>query len=180
MDEHTKGNIVAIATVKGELKGITEVEVALDKLEELAQKLLDSGYNHLTSLSAVDYPDEDRIDLYYHVTSYDTGHTMEIKTSVSPRGNEEDLPKVPSLTRFWPMIDWHERENYDLMGIKFTGHPNLKRILLPEDWGKDGQDAPHPLRKDVEIKRLRFQARELPKEGLTAAKELAERRSRKK
>ncbi|MFX1533493.1 MAG: NADH-quinone oxidoreductase subunit C [Promethearchaeota archaeon] len=178
MDEHVKKDIDSLATVKGEASGVTEIDVALNNLEELAQKLVDSGYNHLTSLSAVDYPDDDRFDLYYHVTSYNNGDTIEIKTSVSPRGDKDNLPKAPSLTKIWPMIDWHEREHFDLFGIEFTGHPDLRRILLPEDWGEDGQNPPYPLRKDVVLKKLRFKTREIPKEGINAANTASKKKSK--
>jgi NADH-quinone oxidoreductase subunit C len=56
-----------------------------------------------------------------------------------------DLPEVPSVTDLWRTADWHEREVYDLAGVYFTGHPNLTRILLSEDW------VGHPLRKDYEF-----------------------------
>ena len=55
------------------------------------------------------------------------------------------MPEVPSVSRVWSIADWHEREAYDLVGIHFTNHPNLRRILCPEDW--EG----HPLRKDYEF-----------------------------
>ena len=106
-------------------------------------------------------------------------YTVEIKTTVSPRGDEENLPIVPSLYESYPMVDWHERESYDLLGINFVGHPNLKRILLPEDWNEEGDEPPFPLRKDIEQKQLRFSAREIPKEGLKAAKEIAEKKAKK-
>jgi len=60
-------------------------------------------------------------------------------------GKAGELPEVPSVTSLWRTADWHEREVYDLCGVAFTGHPNLRRILLSEDW------QGHPLRKDYEF-----------------------------
>ena len=74
-------------------------------------------------------------------------HRMKLKVSV-PRWKdnaEGSLPEVPSVSSVWAIADWHERECYDLVGIHFTGHPNLRRILCPEDW--EG----HALRKDYEM-----------------------------
>ena len=70
-----------------------------------------------------------------------------IKVKV-PRWKDEatkTIPEVPSVTSIWAIADWHERECYDLVGVNFTDHPNLRRILCPEDW--EG----HPLRKDYEM-----------------------------
>ena len=60
-------------------------------------------------------------------------------------GREGELPEVDSVADIWGIADWHERETYDLMGIRFVNHPNLRRILCPEDW------VGHPLRKDYEM-----------------------------
>ena len=72
---------------------------------------------------------------------------MLASVSGAARGNDQagELPEIPSLSKVWLIAEWHEREAYDLMGITFTGHPNLRRILCPEDW--EG----HPLRKDYEF-----------------------------
>ncbi|MHA2299047.1 MAG: NADH-quinone oxidoreductase subunit C [Candidatus Hodarchaeales archaeon] len=173
MSESTRKEIEAlgIGTVTGEVKGkIIGVEVPLDNLVSLAQKLVGLGYNHCSSMSAVDYPEENRFDLYYHVVSYETGQTVEIKTSVSPRGDVGNLPKVPSINDIYPQINWHEREHYDLMGIEFTGHPDLRRLLLPDEWGEEEGEPPHPLRRDYEQKPVPFTASAMEKEGFNAAK----------
>lgn len=89
----------------------------------------------LASMSAVDY--KDRFQMVYHLFSLETPARVVLKVDL-PRDN----PVVDSVTGVWPTANWHEREAYDLMGIKFNNHPNLTRILLPE--GFPG----HPLRKD--------------------------------
>jgi NADH-quinone oxidoreductase subunit C len=80
---------------------------------------------------------EDRFEVVYHLTSLSRGHRITIKAMLS-----RDDPHIGSVAALYPAAGWHERETYDLMGIVFDGHPDLRRILLPEDW--EG----HPLRKD--------------------------------
>ena len=74
-------------------------------------------------------------------------HSLVLKV-ILPRWKDDkpgELPEVPSVSGVWSTADWHEREVYDLSGVYFTGHPNLRRILCPEDW------VGHPLRKDYEM-----------------------------
>ena len=102
--------------------------------------------DHLTDLTAVDYsryPDDagPRFEVVYNLISTAHRHRIRLKARVP----EED-PRIASVTSVWNTANWHERETYDLMGIKFDGHPDLRRILLPEDW--DG----HPLRKEYPLK----------------------------
>ncbi len=97
----------------------------------------DLGYDHLTSVTGVDYYPEDYMEVVYHVFKSTGGAILEIKAQV-PRSN----PVVPSMYDLYPGADFQEREAWDLLGIKFAGHPNLKRILMWEGF------AGHPLRKD--------------------------------
>lgn len=78
------------------------------------------------------------LSVYYHLDSTSQNHKITLKVS-APRGN----PEVESVENIWKCADWHEREAYDMFGIKFLNHPNLIRILMPYDW-----DAGYPLRKD--------------------------------
>ena len=112
----------AIAEVAGFVK--SDPELALD---------------NLMCLSAVDYPKDDppRLEVVYHLLSYAHGHTFVLKVHL-PR----EAPRVPTVEGTWPVANWHEREAYDLFGIVFEGHSDLRRILLPDDW------PGHPLRKD--------------------------------
>tara|TARA_Y100000588_G_scaffold394643_1_gene516236 strand:- start:1813 stop:2256 length:444 start_codon:yes stop_codon:yes gene_type:complete len=96
----------------------------------------DLDFNFLNSISAVDYIDH--FEVVYHLTSLNKGHTAVMKALLS--GREELV--MPSVYHVWRGADFQEREIWDLMGISFDGHPNLKRIMLWE--GFDG----HPLRKD--------------------------------
>ena len=117
----------------------TDVWVDLGSLTEVAGFLKDTSdldFATLTAVTAVDYIEY--FELVYHLLSMRRNHSLVVKTRVS--GREE--PAVPSLTEWWPGADLQEREIWDLMGVKFENHPNLKRILLWE--GYPG----HPLRKD--------------------------------
>jgi NADH-quinone oxidoreductase subunit C len=97
------------------------------------------AFDNLMCLSAVDYPKEDppRMELVYHLFSYRHHHSFVLKVHL-PR---EDA-RVPTVEKVWGVANWHEREAYDLFGIAFEGHSDLRRILLPDDW------QGHPLRKD--------------------------------
>lgn len=104
-------------------------------------------FDYLENLSAVDEgPIGGRIGVVYHLMSITRGLRIVLKCRV-PRetaqaANPGGLPEIPSVASVWRTAEWHEREAFDLMGIWFTGHPDMRRILMPEDW--EG----HPLRKD--------------------------------
>jgi len=93
------------------------------------------GFRHPVLATAVDW--KDSFEVVWHIGNLPANQLLAIKT----RLDRED-PRVASLTQVWAGMDWHEREAYDLMGVIFEGHPDLRRILLPDDW--EG----HPLRKD--------------------------------
>lgn len=84
-------------------------------------------FDNLMCISGVD--EVSRLDLVYHLSSYPHRHRLGVKVSLS-----RENPKIPSATSLWPGADWHERETYDLYGIIFENHPDLRRILLPDDW----------------------------------------------
>ena len=99
----------------------------------------------LSDITGVDrFPVEPRFELNYHLLSLARRERLRLKVRVS--GND---PMVESVTSVWPTADWHEREVFDLFGVRFEGHPDLRRILLPEDW--EG----HPLRKDYPVEGYR-------------------------
>jgi NADH/F420H2 dehydrogenase subunit C len=116
-------------------------ELAAEKLPVFVQGLKeqpDYDFSVLMDMTAVDWFERrsTRFDVVYHLFSHEHNHRLRIKLQVA------DGQHVPSLTRFWPIADWFEREVWDLYGIKFDGHPNLKRILMYEEF------KGHPLRKD--------------------------------
>jgi NADH-quinone oxidoreductase subunit C len=91
----------------------------------------------LQNLTAVDWPKPSRIDVVYHLWSYPLKHGCVVKLEL-PR----DKPQAPSVASVWKAADWNEREQFDLLGVEFLGHPDLRRIMLPDDW------PGHPMRKD--------------------------------
>jgi NADH-quinone oxidoreductase subunit C len=96
-------------------------------------------FDYLECLSGVDEgPEANSIGVVYHIRSITRGHRLVLKCFVQ-RGSQ---PTLPSIAHIWRSADWHEREAFDLLGITFTGHPDMRRILMPEDW------VGHPLRKD--------------------------------
>jgi NADH-quinone oxidoreductase subunit C len=137
------------------------IEVAADDLLDVCRKLKSTPalqFDFLNCITAVDYFQTDpkkaakagwepHLELLYHLSSLAHKHSLVVKVQL-PRWTDDEthrLPEAPSVSDIWRTADWHEREVYDLMGIRFLGHPDLRRILCPEDW--DG----HPLRKDYEI-----------------------------
>ena len=91
----------------------------------------------LMNLGAVDYPKRNQIDVVYHLFSYPKRHSFILKLQL-----DRAAAVAPSLEPVWKAADWLEREQFDLMGVVFTGHPDLRRIMMPDDW------VGHPLRKD--------------------------------
>ncbi len=107
---------------------------------EIAQFLYsdpDLKLDWLANHTGVDYVADDNMCCIYDLWSFDLRHTFAVKV-FTPRDN----PSIPSVADLWPAADWHEREAYDLLGILFPGHPDLRRILCADDW--EG----FPLRKD--------------------------------
>jgi NADH-quinone oxidoreductase subunit C len=99
-------------------------------------------YSLLTDHTAVDYPKrEKRFELIYHIYSFKKNERLRLKVLA---GENE---KVPSVTGVWPTANWLEREVFDMFGVQYEGHPDLKRILMPDEW------TGHPLRKDYDILR---------------------------
>jgi NADH-quinone oxidoreductase subunit C len=91
----------------------------------------------LSDLTALDWPKDEKIQVVYHLFSYTHNHQIVLKVDL-PREN----PKIASLEGVWKVANWFEREVYDLFGVIFDGHSDLRRIMLPEDW------MGYPLRKD--------------------------------
>ncbi|MFO0903478.1 MAG: NADH-quinone oxidoreductase subunit C [Pirellulales bacterium] len=137
------------------------IEVAPEGLVEVCQFLRDDAnwqMNYLNCITAVDYFEKDpkkaakaefppHLQLLYHLSSLTKKHTLVLKVML-PRWKDDvpgQLPEVPTVNQVWRTADWHEREVYDLSGVLFTGHPDMRRILCPEDW--EG----YPLRRDYEM-----------------------------
>lgn len=124
-----------------EFRGEQTVYVELGSLHEVLAKCRDAfGYEMILDISSIDhFGDDPRFEMVYEIATLDDSKHLRIKAKVS-----ED-EEVPSMTDLWVGADWHEREVWDMMGIPFTGHPNLKRILMWEGY-------PYfPLRKDFPL-----------------------------
>ena len=135
--EFTPDAIEDAQTFRGELTLV----IRRNSLLRVCEYLRDAPgvtFKCLSDLTAVDrYPNEPRFEVVYHLLSLDTADRLRLKARV-PSEN----PEIDSVCPVWPAANAYEREVFDLFGIRFLGHPDLRRILLPEDW--EG----HPLRKD--------------------------------
>ena len=101
-------------------------------------------YTFLETVTAVDWPERiPRFDVVYQLHSMPNRCYLRLKVRVGER--REQHPSVPTVTGVWPGANWYEREVYDLFGIVFSGHPDLRRIMMPADW------TTHPLRKDYPL-----------------------------
>ena len=131
-----------------EFRGETTIVVPRELLRATAERCRADAalkYNFLTDATCVDrYPAEPRFELNYHLVSIPRKEKVRLRVWLG--GND---PVVDSLVPVWPGANWLEREIFDLFGIRFTGHPDLRRILLPDDW--EG----HPLRKDFPVEGYR-------------------------
>jgi NADH-quinone oxidoreductase subunit C len=107
-------------------------------LVEICRYLKDElAFDCLMNLSTIDWPKKNQIEVVYHLWSYSKLHSFILKVAL-----DRAKPEIQSLEPVWKAADWLEREQYDLMGVTFTGHPDLRRIMMPDDW------IGHPLRKD--------------------------------
>jgi NADH-quinone oxidoreductase subunit C len=106
-------------------------------------------FDFLSCLTAIDNgPEKGIMELIYNLYSIPYNLKLTLRIEIPRNLPNEPLPQVPTVSHIWRTADWHEREAYDLMGIEFTGHPDLRRILLTTDW--EG----YPLRKDYKIQEM--------------------------
>jgi NADH-quinone oxidoreductase subunit C len=112
----------------------------IDKLSLFLRDSSELLFDSLMNLSGVDEPKASLLSVYYHLESTKLKHKITLKVST-----DRNKPEVSTVTEVWKSAEWHEREAYDLLGIIFLNHPDLRRILMPYDW-----DAGYPLRKDYE------------------------------
>jgi len=127
----------------GEFRGQHWVEIRLERLLEVCRFLKDDPelrYDMLLDVTAVHWPDEaEPMELVYHLYSFARNDRLRLKARAGDRG------PVPSLVSIWPSANWNEREVYDMFGIAFEGHPDLRRILMHEDY------TDFPLRKEFPL-----------------------------
>ena len=124
------------AVVVADKAAVVVTSQSLYQVAEFLKSTPALDFDYLTNLTAVDYMDY--FEVVYHLISLEHNHSLVLKT----RCYDRDKPVVPSVVNLWRSADFQEREVYDLMGIIFDGHPNLKRLLLWEGF------VGHPLRRD--------------------------------
>ncbi len=128
-------------------RGEVTFVIAPDHIAEVCSLLRrERGYRRLSCVTAVDwFPGEPRFEVVYHLHNLDGNRRLRLKCRLGG-----DPAEIDSVTPVWQSADWYEREVFDLFGIIFRGHPDLRRILLPEDW--EG----YPLRKDYPVHGFKY------------------------
>jgi NADH-quinone oxidoreductase subunit C len=135
--ERDPGAITEVTEFRGELT-ITLRRESLVRAAEYLRDAADLRFTFLSDVTGADrFPIEPRFELNYHLLSLDRREQVRLKLRVSGAD-----AAAPSVTSVWPGANWHEREIFDLFGVRFDGHPDPRRILMPDDW------QGHPLRKD--------------------------------
>jgi NADH-quinone oxidoreductase subunit C len=119
--------------------------IAKDQIRAAASVVQQAGYNFLEDVTCVDwYPSEPRFHVVYHILSHRLKERVRLVAPV-----ESIDPSIDSITPVWPSANFYEREVWDLFGVRFHEHPNLRRIMMPEEW------QGHPLRKDYPVEGYR-------------------------
>jgi NADH-quinone oxidoreductase subunit C len=140
-------NAAAVEAVKFDRDELT-IWIAKEAIGEAATRLRDfpeCPFNYLADLTCVDwYPTEPRFEVVYHLLSIPNKERVRLKVRL-----DGSSPAIESVTLIWPSANHYEREVFDLFGVRFAGHPNLTRILMPDDW--EG----NPLRKDYPVEGYR-------------------------
>jgi NADH-quinone oxidoreductase subunit C len=129
-----------------EFRGDTTIEVKPERIVEICTALRDdheTAFRYLSMIAGMDYsPASPRFGVVYNLYCHKHHNRITLKARLA-----DDLaPAIDSVSQVWSTAIWHEREAYDMMGIRFHGHPDLKRILMPEDW------VGHPQRKDYPLR----------------------------
>jgi NADH-quinone oxidoreductase subunit C len=146
------GEKTSVSFVKPDRVGIKVGRDAVHDVAEFARDVL--NYDHVDSVSGVDYPADKEIEVVYHLSSYTDPTLSRQILELATRAQREDKPipgndatRLPSLRDIFYSVEFHEREVFEMLGVYFEGHPDNRRLLLPEDWA----DLP-PLRKDFRNK----------------------------
>jgi NADH-quinone oxidoreductase subunit C len=126
--------------VARENAGPAAIKVPAAKLVQIMRRLADEArfaFDMLMLHTAADWPAKQEIELFYRLHSSVNNQTLLVTTAIS-----REEPAAPTLSSIWPIAEWQEREVYDMFGVRYQGHPDLRRILLEDEW------QGHPLRKD--------------------------------
>lgn len=142
------------ATVVSDDSDRPAILVSAEEIHDAAVFAKEMGFDHAESVSGVDYPEDGQIEVVYHLGSYTNDDMAKRILALATRAPREETPKpgqdstrLPTLRDVFYSVEFHEREIFEMLGVYFEGHPDNRRLLLPEDWA----DLP-PLRKDFAIK----------------------------
>jgi NADH-quinone oxidoreductase subunit C len=134
----------AITDAKYDRSELT-LTIAKDQIRAACSTVQMAGYNFLEDVTCVDwYPSEPRFQVTYHILSHGLKERLRLIAFVGTID-----PSIDSITPVWPSANFYEREVWDLFGVRFHGHPSLRRIMMPEEWNG------HPLRKDYPVEGYR-------------------------
>ncbi len=138
LQEKFNGTIKSVSEFRGE----TTLLVETSEIVKVCQYLKEThGFNYCADICGADrFTEEERFEVIYNLTNLDKHLRLRLKVRVG-----EENPVVPSVTGVWKAANWHERETYDMYGIRFEGHPDLRRMYMPEDFEY------YPLRKDFPL-----------------------------
>jgi NADH-quinone oxidoreductase subunit C len=126
-------------------RGELTLTIAAGQIRAAAATVQAAGYNFFEDVTAVDwFPSTPRFQLSYHIVSHSYKERIRLRVLV-----DGEAPAVESITSVWPSANFYEREVFDLFGIRFEGHPDLRRIMMPDEW------QGHPLRKDYPVEGYR-------------------------
>jgi NADH-quinone oxidoreductase subunit C len=126
-------------------RGELTLVIAPDQIRAACRTLRQAGYNFFEDVTCVDwYPVEPRFQVTYHILSHKLKERVRLHAMVGSLD-----PSIDSITQVWPAANFYEREVWDLFGVRFNGHPSLRRIMMPEEW------KGHPLRKDYPVEGYR-------------------------
>ena len=129
-----------------EFRGDTTITVKPERIVDLCRTLRDdpeTSFKYLSVIAGMDYaPQSPRFGVVYHLYSHKHKNRIALKVFLK----DDAAPIVDSVVSLWNAANWHEREAFDLLGIRFKGHPDLRRILMPNDW------VGYPLRKDYPVR----------------------------
>jgi len=147
-DQLGAGSVITINAMNHKMANL---EVYFNKIAEVCTLLHKSPctyFDYLACLTALDNgPLKNTLEVIYQLYSIPYDFQLMIKVVVARNKPNEPLPEIPSVSHIWQAANWLEREAYDLVGIRFKGHPDLRRILLPDDW------QGYPLRQDYSLQK---------------------------
>ena len=131
-------------------RGELTLPITADKIRAAAATVQTAGYNFFEDVTAVDwFPSTPRFQLSYHILSHTYKDRIRLRVMLNGTNSDGAAPVVESITSVWPSANFYEREVFDLFGIRFEGHPDLRRIMMPDEW------QGHPLRKDYPVEGYR-------------------------